>query len=291
MRRIAIALMIMLFAACAQPVSGPAASTATLPEESPPPPATSSAPPQPPAPPAGGGAAPRTAEHNLELLHPAPGESVLTNPIVVEGRARTFENHVSIELLDEKGVLLRKSYATATGDLGTLNPFRAELFVPRTPGRFVTVRLLDYSAKDGSVREQIDRRVPFTVESRAVTLSFSKKLADPRDECNRVQTVTRELPVSRSALRAIVEALLAGPTEQEKRSGATDPFPPGATVREVNLRDGRAIVDFDERMVSVGGSCRAIAIRASVEQTLRAVPGVRSVEIRAGGSAAEALQP
>lgn len=291
MRRTAIALLMALFAACADPQSSPTAdTTATTSASTPNPPATSSLPPQPPAPPARAGSAPKVV-HNLELLRPAANESVRTNPIVVEGRARTFENHVSIELLDENGTVLRKSYATATGELGRHNPFHAELFVPRAPGRFVTVRLLDYSAKDGSVREQVDRQVPFAVENRAVTLSFPKKLADPRDECNQLLTVTRELPVSRSALRAIVEALLAGPTDEEKRSGATDPFPPGAAVREVNLRDGKAIVDFNERMVSVGGSCRAIAIRAAVEQTLRAVPGVKSVEIRAAGSAEEALQP
>lgn len=68
-------------------------------------------------------------------------------------------------------------------------------------------------------------------------------------------------------------------------------FPRGSALRGVNLRNGVLTVDFNERLQNVGGSCAAQAIRASVTETVRRVPGVQRVVITAGGSADLALQP
>src|SRR5688572_800199 len=55
------------------------------------------------------------------------------NPVVVEGRARTFENNVIVRVRDARGGLIVEDFTTANGEMGQHNPFRAELFVTRDP--------------------------------------------------------------------------------------------------------------------------------------------------------------
>jgi hypothetical protein len=88
-----------------------------------------------------------------------------------------------------------------------------------------------------------------------------------------------------------VEALVAGPTAEERRAGAEHPFPEGSRVESVILRDGTITVDFNERLQNVGGACRATMIRQAVTETLKRLPSVKKVVITAGGSEALALQP
>ncbi|HEV7767015.1 MAG TPA: GerMN domain-containing protein, partial [Thermoanaerobaculia bacterium] len=95
-----------------------------------------------------------------------------------------------------------------------------------------------------------------------------------------------------SLARLLVEALVAGPTAQERKRGAAVAFPENSVVRSVILRSGGVLtIDFSERLQNVGGSCRTQMIRDSVTETLRRLPGVTKVVITAGGSEELALQP
>ena len=84
-----------------------------------------------------------------------------TNPIVVFGRARTFENTVQLRVRDSAGVLLGESFTTSVGEMGNHNPFVAELRLARDPGSRVTVEVFEYSANDGSVRSLVTRAVRY----------------------------------------------------------------------------------------------------------------------------------
>ncbi len=209
----------------------------------------------------------------------------LGNPIVVTGRARTFENNVALRVRDARGTVISESFTTATGELGHHNPYRGTLWLTRDPGSRVTVEALEYSAKDGSEQSLVRVQRPFNVELVGVQLAF------PDNTCNRVKAFTRPIPKSLSAARVALEALLAGPTTEEKAGGAVAPFPKGSRVESVNLRNGAITVDFNERLQNVGGSCQASMIRAAVNETLQRLPGVKSVTITAGGSEPLALQP
>ncbi|HEX6178256.1 MAG TPA: Gmad2 immunoglobulin-like domain-containing protein [Thermoanaerobaculia bacterium] len=204
-----------------------------------------------------------------------------TNPVVVEGRARTFENNVVIRLKDARGRLIRESFTTAMGDMGQHNPYRAELFVTRDPGGSITVEALEYSAKDGSERSLVSKSVDYGIEHVDVDLFFHDPKRSPTD-CKRVYATKQRMPKSISMARLAVEALIDHPSSA---------FPRGAAVRSIALRDGTVTVDFNERLQNVGGSCAAQAIRSSVDSTLRQLPTVQRVIIRAGGSEKLALQP
>lgn len=200
----------------------------------------------------------------------------LGNPIVVTGRARTFENSVSLRLRDQNGKLLLETFTTSDGEIGHHNPYRATLWVPRPPGAAVTVEALEYSARDGSEQSLVSVTRPYAVPLADVRLFL------PNKDCTGVTPHLRRIPKSISMARLLVEALMADPET---------PFPKEARVNSVNLRDGVLTVDFNERLQNVGGACAAEMIRQSVTQTLQTLPSVKKVVITAAGSEKLALQP
>lgn len=252
-----------LVVACAAPEtpapSAPAPSTA----EAPLPPSSSAPPPQQEQP-----AAP-VANITIENVEVA-------NPLTVTGRARTFENNVVLRARAADGSLITETFTTATGEMGQHSPYRATLWLTRDPGQRVIVEALEYSAKDGAEQSLVRVERPFNVET------VEARLFLPDKDCTAVHPSSRRIPKSISMARLLVEALIAD---------RATPFPKGSRVESINLRDGTLTVDFNERLRNVGGSCAAQMIRASVTETLRALPSVKKVVITAAGSEALALQP
>jgi hypothetical protein len=198
------------------------------------------------------------------------------NPLTVTGRARTFENNVALRVRAADGSLISETFTTATGEMGQFSPYRGTIWLTRDPGRRVVVEALEYSAKDGSEQSLVRAERPFNVET------VEARLFLPDKNCTGVNPVTRRIPKSISMARLLVEALIAD---------RATPFPKGSRVESINLREGTVTVDFNDRLRNVGGSCAAQMIRASVTETLRALPNVKKVVITAAGSEALALQP
>jgi hypothetical protein len=225
---------------------------------------------------------------------PSPGgsleiyiDSVLpTNPLVVSGRARTFENTVQLRVRDAGGDIVAEEFTTSAGEMGHHNPYTAQLWIARDPGPRVTVEAFEYSANDGSVRSLTSKVVPYDIARMQVTL-----ILPVGDDCTTTRAFTRVVPKSVAVARLLAEALVAGPDSAEKAAGAVSPFPRGSDVNSVVLRDGVLTVDFNERLQNIGGSCAATAIRQSVTRTLQRLPAVQRVVITAGGSEKLALQP
>lgn len=210
-----------------------------------------------------------------------------SNPLTVYGRARTFENTVQVRARDGTGRDVVEVFTTSVGDMGNHNPYTAQLWITRDPGRTLTVEAFEYSAMDGSVRSLISQDVPYSIDRMPVTLLFAMQ----GNDCTATQTFTRSVPRTVVVSRLLVEALVAGPDSAERAAGATSPFPRGSRVRSVVLRDGTLTVDFNEQLQNVGGSCAATAIRESVTRTLQRLPTVRRVVITAGANEKLALQP
>ena len=207
------------------------------------------------------------------------------NPLIVKGRARTFENTVQVRLRDARGEIITEVFETSVGEMGNHNPFTARVWLVRDPGPHMIVESFEYSANDGSVRSLTTRQVAMSGARMPVTLLFSTR------DCDRTAEFTRQVPRAVATARLLVEMLVAGPTESEKTAGASAPFPPGSRVNAVTRRGGELTVEFNERLQNVGGACAAQAIRESITRTLMRLPAVKSVVITAGGSREQALQP
>ncbi len=211
---------------------------------------------------------------------------VPANPLMIFGRARTFENTVQLRARDARGQIIAAEHVTSVGETGQHNPYSAQLWIVRDPGPRVTVEAFEYSAKDGAVRSLTSRVVQYDVERTRVTLDMPVG-----NTCTETRAFTRLVPKSVALARLLVEALIAGADSAEKAAGAVSPFPPGSDVNSVVLRGGALTVDFNERLRNVGGSCAATAIRQSVNRTLARLPSVTRVIISAAGSETLALQP
>ncbi|HEU4889228.1 MAG TPA: Gmad2 immunoglobulin-like domain-containing protein [Thermoanaerobaculia bacterium] len=209
----------------------------------------------------------------------------IANPLVVSGLARTFENNVVLRARAADGSVIAEGFTTATGEMGRHSPYRGSLWLTREPGSRIVVEALEYSAKDGSETNLVRVEKPFAVAPIEAVLYF------PDEQCTGVKPYTRRMPKSISLARLLVESLVHGPTADERKRGAAVAFPEGSAVQSAILRNGILTVDFNERLRNVGGSCRAQMIRASVTDTLRRLPAVKSVVITAGGSEKLALQP
>lgn len=209
----------------------------------------------------------------------------VTNPVVVKGHARTFENAVSVRIRGVSGSVVAEEHVTSVGEMGQHNPYTAEIWLTTEPGEAIVVEAFEYSAKDGAVRSLERRHITYAVDRIGVRVTF------PMGDCTRFKSWPRHIPKSVAMARLLVEALMQGPTASEKSAGASSPFPQGSEIRSVTLRDGVLKIDFNERLRNVGGSCAALAIRESVTQTLRQLPTVKTVTISAEGSQELALQP
>jgi hypothetical protein len=224
---------------------------------------------------------PPSTARNVTITSPAEGEVLRSNPIRVTGTARTFENNVSLRVRGADGNVLTETFATATGELGNFNPWDREIFLTAYPGGRLTVEAWESSAKDGSVQSLVRVDTRFEAPRKTFTI-YQHDPAQAPDDCTKVFPVKRDAPASLSEARLLLEMLIA-----EKGS----PFPRGSGVKGVNIRGGAATVDFNYALRNVGGSCRAQAIRSSVEKTLGALPGVSRVVITAEGDEGQALQP
>jgi hypothetical protein len=78
---------------------------------------------------------------------PLPGDSV-TSPIRLRGTANVFEATVSLDVRDDSGKVLKRTFTTATSGNGTRGTFDTTLSLPGYEGR-VTVVAYEASAEDG----------------------------------------------------------------------------------------------------------------------------------------------
>jgi hypothetical protein len=100
-------------------------------------------------------------------------DSVLpANPLVVFGRARTFENTVQVRVRDAGGNVVAAEHTTSVGETGHHNPYTAQLWIVRDPGPRLTVEAFEYSAADGSVRSLTNKVAPYDGGRMQVTLDL-----------------------------------------------------------------------------------------------------------------------
>lgn len=239
---------------------------------------------------------PELAER-VRVEAPARGEE-LTSPFAVRGSAPGgwfFEADFPVRLLDAEGEVVADTFARAEGEWMTesLVPFRATLaFDP--PATEAGTLVLERANPSGLPENAAEVRIPVRFPPLAtVTVFFPDSARDPAQlDCRRVYPVERRVIDRGERARAALEALLAGPGPAERGRGLLTSLPEGVTLREVTVRDGLAVADFGEKLaIDVAGSCRVLAIRAQIEETLLALPDVRRVVISVEGRTEEVLQP
>lgn len=99
-------------------------------------------------------ASPQNANSNIVVLSPKNNQKV-ENPFLIRGKAKVFENVVSIKLMDDKGNVLTETVSYATSpDVGEFGDFEAYVGYSTRQTKGV-LEVYQVSAKDGSQADLI----------------------------------------------------------------------------------------------------------------------------------------
>ena len=237
---------------------------------------------------------PPAKEVNIKVTEPLVNAEVGL-PLIVKGQARVFESTVNYRLKDSDGTLLVENFTTSTApDTGQFGSCEISTMYPKPKGANGTVEVFWYSPKDGEELDKVIIPVVFNeVESTNVKVFFSNRNIDPGSlNCEKVYSADRRIPKTTGVAKAALEQLLAGPTIDEGDRGIFTSINSGTKLISLKIQNDTAFADFDELLgVNVAGSCRVMAIRAQIEQTLKQFSTVKNVIISINGRSEDILQP
>lgn len=230
---------------------------------------------------------------NIVVTEPMEDDQV-ENPLTISGEARVFENSFAYRILDADGNILVEGHDMADApDIGQFGPFDIEVSYAIPTTEQGTVEVFEYSAKDGSEINKVVIPVTFAPSDKtSVKIFLSHETADPNASCEQVYPVDRFVPKTTTVAKAALEELVKGPTDEESDEAMFSSLPAGVKVISVNVNDGVARATFSAGLNNVAGSCRVMAIRKQIEQTLLQFNSIDSVEIAIEGVPDdEVLQP
>jgi len=237
----------------------------------------------------------------IVLETPRPGQTI-SNPVVIKGKARGnwyFEASFPARLIDANGKFLGTMPIQATGDWMTTEfvPFTAtmDFTIPSTK----TGTLILQKDNPSELPENDDElRIPVTFntfgpnagEKTSIKVFFGN--SSKGAECEETKSVVREVPKVATIGGTTLEELLKGPTSAEQSQGFSTALNAGIKVNSLTISNGIARVDFDSNLnKNVAGSCRVLAIRAQIEETLKQFPTVQNVIISINGNRENILEP
>jgi len=125
-----------------------------------------------------------------------------------------------------------------------------------------------------------------------VKIFFGNIKEDPEVlNCEKVYSVERQVFKKKAMVQAL-EELLKGPTLEEQEKEYLTNINPGVNINSLIVEDDIVKVDFDEQLgFQVGGSCRVLAIRSQITETLVQFSEINDVIISINGRIEDILQP
>lgn len=242
---------------------------------------------------------PQVLGESVRLLTPRVGATV-SSPLVIKGEARGwyFEGSFPVKIIGPDGKVLAQGPAQAQSDWMTSNwvPFEATLhFIANVSGEGKLVLSADNPSGLPQYDASVEIPIRFTkTETMEVKAFFNKEGTnfDVAYECSGVTPVLRVVTKTTASARASLLELLKGPTSVERKSGYSTSIPEGVVIQKLEIKNGIAYVDFNSALqTGVGGSCRVLAIRSQIENTLKQFATIKSVVISIDGRTEDILQP
>ena len=233
-------------------------------------------------------------EANIRVAEPQANAEI-SLPFTLRGEARTFESTVNFRIRDEDGTILLEDFTTAlVSETSTFGEFSTEVSFPAPKGTTGMIEVFEYSAQDG--REVNMVRIPIVfgnIETTSVRVYFTNTIEDPEVlHCEVTYPVERRIPKTENALHGALRELLKGPTVMEQSMGFYSSINPGVKLLGLTAEEGTVTADFDAMMqFQLGGSCRVMAIRSQIENTLKQFPNVEEVVIAVEGETEGVLEP
>lgn len=109
--------------------------------------------------------------------------------------------------------------------------------------------------------------------------------------CDKVYPVQRLVLSSEIEKNALIK-LLEGPTNEELANNFFTSINNGVILNRIEIINGTAIADFSHQLKEgVAGSCRVLAIRAQITETLKQFSHINKVIISINGQTEAILEP
>jgi len=207
---------------------------------------------------------------------PASGAAVGPT-FAVSGESTAFEATVHVEVRADGGATLLQTFVMG-GANGEMGPFADDLTIgapfEATGGAII---FTGESAEDGTVVQATVVRVGFEAGASAYSVFFHRG--------EELVEVRRTGPATAGVLRQALEALFEGP-QPEDGPGLSSLFSAATAglLRDLNLRDGLAVVDLADTIDNASTSAGSQALLAELDATVFQFPSVVRVEYRLQGS-------
>lgn len=234
-------------------------------------------------------------QQRVRVIEPLRGQEVAL-PLLLGGEARIGSGMtLHAQLRDTDGfALVEETVMLPQAQSGQIVPFSAALSYPRPLGTGGTL-VVSLRSSRGKPVEAVTVPVRF-IPAAAVEIKafFGNTERDPEAlYCDVSYPVARRIALSENEMEASLDALLAGPNDQEKAQGFFSSLPEGLAVLALQQDKGVVTVVFNRALRDgIAGSCRVSAIRSQIERTLKQFPTVEEVKVRIEGVPdEEVLQP
>lgn len=212
-----------------------------------------------------------------------------------------FEGSFPVRVLNIQGEVISSLFAEAKSDWMTEDqvPFSVIIDFPlEEEGAFVlqfeksNPSGLDDNSDSALVSISV-KPLEKKIETMKLKVFFSStKLNEDMIDCSLVFPVTREVEKTVAVARASLLELFKGTTTQEKELGYFTNINEGVEIKSLSIKEGVAYVDLNSKLQEgVGGSCKVLAIRAQITETLKQFSTVDSVVISIDGQTEDILQP
>lgn len=169
--------------------------------------------------------------------------------------------------------------------------FRLSPNIPETPGQTAPPEVASEetpalpestSPQESAVSSQEEYKLFFGNED------FNSSLAG----CDDLFPVFRDGKGVEDIIFNSLSELIKGPTDKEIGQGYYTSLNPGVRILGIRNESGTVYADFSRELEEgVAGSCRTMAIRAQINETLLQFDGVKEVVILVEGSPGSVLQP
>ncbi|MFA6536978.1 MAG: Gmad2 immunoglobulin-like domain-containing protein [Patescibacteria group bacterium] len=236
----------------------------------------------------------QNSEANIVVTEPVAHDEIIW-PLIIRGQARVFENSFNYRVLDvDKKVLFEGTAMSNAQDSGLFGDFEIKVngHAPNYGQGYVEV--FDYSAKDGAVENLVSVPIIFAPsETMSLKVFFNNNIFDPQMiDCSKVFGVTRTVPKTEAVAKTALAELFKGVLPGEKELGYFSNINEGVVLNSIEIVNGTARVDFNEKLQqAVGGSCRISAIISQIENTLKQFSSINNVIISINGETEMILQP
>ncbi len=240
---------------------------------------------------------PDITQKTANIIVNSPQKYTSEYPLHLNGKARVFENTLSYRLSDNKNNIITEGFITTkASDVEQYGDFEKNIYYPETNAKEGVLKVFQISAKDGSEIDTVDIPVYFPVfDGPNLKIYFGNKIKDSKAlKCDQTYPVIRRIPQKISTVDAALGFLLTGPTQEEQQKGYFSSLPDYVNVKLIALdnKTGKLLVDFDESLMrGVAGSCRVMAIKSQLLNTLKQFDNVKDVLITINSKSEGVFEP